>query len=401
MKIKLSSNNVFQYLVDIGLCEKQDIELTNIIPKSSQSGRQNLIFLTINLPSVGQIFIKQSHYDNNINNIIKKEWLFQSFLQSSPNLNYICSLNLQILHFDKINSIIIYKCPPNYIDLESYYRNHKNFSPTIAELVGTTLAALHCKTLNSHNCYDFMNKVVEGKVYYQFPHPSYLLDQLEPETLLKELHLGGNSFLYFYQRDKNLKGTVTDLVVNHNRFCLTHNNFKLDNILIFNQWQEILEQTNSDNNNQAFIRINNWEKCSWGDPAFDVGTVIADYLLLWLNSLILHSEIKLEKSLQLARMPLGTIQPSIVALTRSYINKFPKCLKEYPNFLNRVIQFTGLALIYKITTMIQSFQNFNFHMIYILKVATNLLCQPEKSFMSVFGMTELAFIESITLSTFK
>lgn len=38
----------------------------------------------------------------------------------------------------------------------------------------------------------------------------------------------------------------------------------------------------------SIIRLIDWEKWTWGDPALDVGTVIASYLKLWLKSLIVN-----------------------------------------------------------------------------------------------------------------
>jgi hypothetical protein len=114
--------------------------------------------------------------------------------------------------------------------------------------------------------------------------------------------------------------------------------------------------------------------------------VIAGYLLLWLNSIIVHPAINLDQSLRLATVPLELIQPSVVTLTRSYISSFPKILEEYPDFINQIIRFTGLALIYEIIERLQSFKTFNNQCICILQLAKTLLCRPEESFKSVFGI---------------
>jgi len=59
-----------------------------------------------------------------------------------------------------------------------------------------------------------------------------------------------------------------------------------------------------------------WEACSWGDPAFDLGTLLASYLRIWLSSLIVDPTLELAESLSLAMIPLEEIQPSILALIR-------------------------------------------------------------------------------------
>jgi Phosphotransferase enzyme family len=394
VKIKLSSNNVSQYLVDVGICQEQDIKLIKINPKCS-SGSNNLIFLTIYLPNRLQLFVKQenNYLNNNKTNIIQCEQRLHSFLQRLPSLNQT-HLLVKILHFDESNFILIYQESNNYVNLETSYKKNNVFPVAIAELLGANLANLHRESLNSQTCYNFMNEAPDGKCNYQFPHPSYLLGRIGAETLIKEFPPEGNRFMAFYHSSETLMNAVIELVENRYDYCLTHNDFELNNILI---WQNTSSQiTKSD---EKLIKVINWEKSSWGEPAFDVGTAIASYLLLWLRSLIAHPAIKFELSLQLAIIPLEAIQPSIVALTSSYINSFPKVLEDFPDFLIRVIRFTGLSLLYKVIASIQSFQGFDNREICILQLVKSLLCQPEKSFISIFGMTEVEFMKLISSST--
>ena len=68
---------------------------------------------------------------------------------------------------------------------------------------------------------------------------------------------------------------------------------------------------------------------------------------------------------------------------------FSKVLEEGSDFFKRVIQFAGLALIYKIVEDIISQKDFNNQYICIFQVAKSLLCQPEKSLTYIFGVTKL------------
>jgi hypothetical protein len=389
--MKISSSNVAHYLLDAGICQKQDIKLMSIIPRPSK-GRNNLIYLTIVLPNTRHLFLSQDSHLHNLDHIkkIKVEWQIHEFLQTCPELASILNMKLKIIHFDELSSILIHECPKDLVDLESYYISQKAFSTGIAELMGTTLAYIHHETLISHKLYDFMSKV-KGKPCYQFPYPNHLLERVTPETLMEEFTPEGYGFLAFYQQAETLKAAVTELVATQRYLCLTHNNLQLNNILIPKHWDHLSPQIKQ--SGESIIKLLNWESCSWGSPAFDLGTVIASYLLLWLNSLIRHSAISLEQSLQLATIPLEVIQPSIVAFIRAYINNFPEILEKYPNFFRRVVQFTGLALIYKIIEMIQYFQDFNNQSTSILQLSKRLICKPEESLISVFGITESALVE--------
>ncbi|NES40914.1 aminoglycoside phosphotransferase family protein [Moorena sp. SIO2C4] len=380
MTIKLCSKNLSQYLIDTGLFSEQDLESMSIEFQGNSNWKIVLI-------SDCQLVVKQDihHHNSDTTNKIDNEWQLYRFFNSCPDLSYIISLYPEISYFNKTNSIMIYKYPKDYIDLESYYNNQKIFPIKIAELVGFTLAALHRDTLNSHNCCDFMNQTVEAKFRYQFPYPVYLEDRLDPETFFNsppETY----KFINLYQGHEWLRTAVKKLVLEHSHYCLTHNKPLLNNILIPWHWEELLSKSNK--SEQSFAKMINWEDCSWGDPAFDLGTAIAGYFLLWLNSLIVHPDIELNKSLQLATIPLEIIQPSVVALTRVYLSSFPKVLEDCPEFTKRVIQFSGLALIYKIIAMIQSFSGFNNQSICLLQLAKSLICQPEESFKSVFGIKE-------------
>jgi hypothetical protein len=383
--MKLSSNNVCQYLSDVGIVSKKDIGIITIEPQLSNSW---LVLLQSN----HKLIVKQKHYlqDNNTNNIILKEYVLNQFLSFSKDLDYARSLTLEVIHFDEINSVIIYSVR-DYIHLEDYYKSQESFSSTtIAKLVGTTLAVLHLETLKSQDCYNFMNDNVEGKFSYQFPYPIYLQDRLDAETFFT-LPPEAYNFIGLYQRFENLKAAVKELVFSHTHYCLTHNNLRTSNILIPSQGINILSQ--AENSKQSIIRLINWESSSWGDPASDLGAAIAGYLLFWLNSLIVHPAIELEKSLQLSTVPLESIQPLIVALTRAYISNFPEILEDCPDFLKRLVQFTGLSLIYSVLALIDSFQGFNNQSLCRLQLAKNLICKPEKSFISVFGMTESALVD--------
>jgi thiamine kinase-like enzyme len=130
-----------------------------------------------------------------------------------------------------------------------------------------------------------------------------------------------------------------------------------------------------------------WERSTWGDPAFDLGTLISSYLQLWLGRLIISSSLSIEESLRLAITPLESLQPSIAALTQAYLQTFPEILEHRPDFIIRIVQFSGLALIQQIQAMIQYQKSFGNTGIAMLQVAKTLLGRPEASIPTVFGTT--------------
>ncbi|MDF5714043.1 MAG: hypothetical protein PUP93_09135 [Rhizonema sp. NSF051] len=381
MAIKLNYKNLFHYLIDAAICQKDDLDALKVDVNSTTF--YWVIELTQNQ---GKLFVKQiPHSSTLVNDIrISTEWKLYNFLQSHKDLDYASSLTTEVLHFDDSNSILIYKCPNDSITLQSFYENQKTFPIVLAELLGATLANLHSQTINSQECYNFLSEFEESKLNYQVPYPDYLSDYLvsriEPESLKKTQALSWR-FLGTFQQTEVVREVVTELVLNHRRCCLTHNNIQFHKILIPSHWDKlVLELQDID---KSLIKIIDWEACSWGDPACDLGKAILGYFLFWLNSMIVHPAIEIKKSIQLATIPLEVVRPSIVAMTKAYINTYPKILEDYPEFLKRVIQFAGLGLIYQLLSEFQfqpqialSHQNLYFF------IAAQLICKPEK-FLSI------------------
>ena len=381
MAIKLNSKNLLDYLIDAAICQKDDLNYLKVDVNSRTF--HWVIELSQNQ---GKLFVKQLPHFSTLDNDIRvyKEWKLYNFLQSHKDLDYASSLTPEVLHFDESNSILIYKCQNNYITLQSYYENQEAFPIALAELVGTTLAKLHSQTMNSQECYTFLTELEGSKLNYQLPYPNYLSDYLisriEPESL-KKTQLLCWRFLGIFQQSEAVREIVTELVLNHRHCCLTHNNIQFQKIFIPRHWEKLVSEIQD--SDQSLIKIVDWEACSWGDPAGDLGKVILGYFLFWLNSMIVHPAIEIKKSIQLATIPLEIVRTSIVAMTKAYINIYPKVLEDYPDFLKRVIQFTGLGLIYQLLAEFQlqpeialSHQGLYFF------IATQLLCKPEK-FLSI------------------
>ncbi|WP_089126835.1 phosphotransferase [Tolypothrix sp. NIES-4075] len=377
MTIKLNSKNLFYYLIDAAICQKDDLDSLKVDVNSKTF--HWVIELSQNQ---GNLFVKQLPHSSTLDNDVRisKEWKLYNFLQSYKDLDYISSLTPEVLHFDDSNSILIYKCPSDYITLQSYYENQEAFPIALAELLGTTLAKLHSQTMSFQECYTFLTELEECKLKYQLPYPdylsNYLISRIEPESLKKSQSLSWR-FLGIFQQSEAVREIVTDMVLNHRHCCLTHNNIQFHKIFIPRHWEKLVSEIQD--SDQSLIKIVDWEACSWGDPACDLGKAILGYFLFWLNSMIVDPAIEIKKSIQLATIPLEVVRTSIVAMTKAYINTYPKILEDYPEFVKRVIQFAGLGLIYQLLAefQLQPDMALNHQELYFF-IGAQLLCKPEK-----------------------
>ena len=303
------------------------------------------------------------------------EWRIQEFLQTFPELNHLHPSLPQVLHFDAENSIMVFRYLDDYQDLMEFYTKENNFSTEIAIEIGTFLAAIHRDTFNNQEYQDFFSQNPDNPRTEQVKNLIQGLERIEPE-IFGLVPDDGLRFFALYQRYDSLGEALTNLGNAVNPCCLTHNDLKLNNILVHEDWQK---STNS------IIRLIDWERSAWGDPAFDLGTLISSYVQLWLSSLVISNSLSIEESLSLAMTPLEKLQPSIGTLTQAYLDTFPEILEHRPDFLLRVMQFAGFALIQQIQAMIQYQKSFGNTGIAMLQVAKSLLCRPEQSMPTIFG----------------
>ncbi|MCC5668093.1 aminoglycoside phosphotransferase family protein [Nostoc sp. CHAB 5784] len=385
MVLSLSSHNVIQYLQEAGLCSSED----DASDKSELPGSsKNNFGLLVTLADNRKLLIKQ---ERNVNNKdaapheLFQEWLFHQLLQQFPVLGNISAIAPLVVHFDQENSILVRNYLGDYLELATFYHNNGIFPQEIATAIGTTLAGLHRATYNRREYKDFMATAPQGEFRYGFYNPAQGVESIGPE-IFGTVPTDALKFYLLYQQSESLESAIADLAYDWNPCCLTHNDLKLNNILVHSRWEKL---------DNCLIRLIDWEACSWGDPAFDLGTLLASYLGIWLKSLVVDPTIKLEESLHLAFTPLESLQPSIIALIRAYLNAFPLILEYRNDFIVRVIQFAGLSLIHQIQDMITCQKSFNNADICMLQVAKSLLTMPQQGVLTIFGISESEILNPV------
>ncbi len=363
----LSSRNVFNYLVESGLCDEKDQAL------SIESKSVKNFNLLVNCPNYRQFLVKQERHDldGKTHEEFVKEWRIHQLLQKFTELDPLKSMISEAIHFDPIRSIIVLKYLSDYGDLDDFYTQQQIFPSIVAEKVGEMIATIHRATINREDYKQFLchNSDIDKP-------PNFMrgLEQIQI-GIFSEVSIENLKFFKLYQRYESLGLAIAELKTAFCRCCLIHNDLKLDNILLAHEWQSAASP----------IRLIDWEKFTWGDPAADLGRLLTAYLKIWLDSLIVSTDIDLQTALSVATTPLEAIQPSIVALVTAYLRIFPEILELRADFLNRVMQFTGLALIKNIRLSIQYHKPFNNIGICMLQVATTLLCHPQQSISMILG----------------
>jgi thiamine kinase-like enzyme len=377
MAFLLSTKNVFSYSIEQKICKPEDRILSE--PELKPAKNFNVL---LSLQNGCSILIKQERLNRERKTAgeFLNEWRVHEGLRQSPELDALQPLLSEVVHFDADNSIIVFHYLTDHRDLTHFYAKENVFPIEIPSTIGKVLATIHQATFDRQDYRDFL---VQDRDSSPSKKATKNLDRLEPE-IFGAVPADGLKFFALYQRFDSLGQAIAQLTEALQPCCLTHNDLKLNNILLHNDW----EQTEG-----SPIRLIDWERGAWGDPVFDLGTLVASYLQMWLGSLVVSKDIAIEESLRLAMTTLEQIQPSIAALISAYFETFPKIVEHRPDFLERVVQCTGLALIQQIQATIQYQKSFGNMGICMLQVAKSLLCRTDHSIPTVFGMSASELLE--------
>ena len=387
MEYSISSQNVSEYIINSNLYNADQISIektTNIAGKNFN--------LLLELSNEDSLLVKQErqYFEGRTLGEFFNEWQIHQLLQKFTELDSIRLFFPEILHFDVENSALIFKYQKNYQDLMDFYVKENIYPVHIAKQIGKISAEIH-KATEQKEYENFWRSNQKDDLNHRVLQMTRDLERITPE-IFGTVTNDGLKFYSLYQRYDSLRLAIMELLNALQSKCLIHGDLKLNNILLHEKWQQDDESINREEN--PLVRLIDWERGTWGDPAFDLGAIIAGYLQIWLGSLIVNKNTDIKTSMDSAITPLKLIQPSMTVLVVTYLDNFPKILDSYPDFLLRVIQCAGFFLIMQIQAMIQRKQRFGNTSICTLQVAKSLLCQPEQSIPTIFGTTKSEIIRS-------
>jgi thiamine kinase-like enzyme len=387
MKTILDANNVFEYLAKIAYCNVSDRDTSKISIINAKNFN-----LVIEFNDGRHLLVKQELHNNlgESHGEFWVAWQIRKLVEQFSNLNEkIGNFLPELLYFDPESSILVVNYLSKYIDLARYYDREHQFPLPIASKIGQLLATIHTQTFQQPDYYQFLkidselaqqSETVDRSARHDLDRSNTaieIVDRLSRITpqVFQTMPLECLQFLKLYQRFPSLTTALADLSEAIVPSCLIHNDLKLNNILLDVDWQHP---------ESTVIKLIDWERASWGDPAFDLGCILGSYLEIWLDGLAIGEMLSINESLRLALTPLELLQPSLLALVQSYLTGFPTIAIDRPDYLDRAIQFAGLALIQRIEISIDEERSFGDRGIMMLQVAKQLICTPRAAMKTLF-----------------
>ncbi len=332
------------------------------------ASRRNLNFQLIS--ERGPCYLlKQGATPDSAETIAREAAVYQHLQSSIGTLGFDQYLP-RFFEYDQEEQILIIEFLRDAQSLWEYHDRRGRFLPAIAASIGTALSTLHRL--------DWVDDERETDGDRFKLQPPWIISIHRP-NLEEFQHLSGANIqaIRIIQQFPEFCDLLDDLRREWVTENLIHFDIKWDNCLIISRRSGV-ESTR--------LRIVDWELAGVGDPCWDVGSVFNDYLSYWLDSIPLIGETPPERFIELARYPLGKMQPAMRSFWDSYARRMGLDAPTSAEWLLRAVKYAAARLVQTAYEHMSYSGRLTGGVVCSLQVSLNILRRPEEAIVHLLGI---------------
>ena len=149
------------------------------------------------------------------------------------------------------------------------------------------------------------------------------------------------------------------------------------------RWDNCLAVAAPGSRRRTRLLLVDWELAGRGAAGFDVGTVLAEYLRLWVGSIQIVDPRNPGRLMDQAGHPLVFMRPALRAFWSAYGLANP----QRPT-LQRVTQLAAVRLLQTAVERAQALATSSAHVVTLVQLASNMLRYPDDAALSLLGLRE-------------
>jgi aminoglycoside phosphotransferase (APT) family kinase protein len=245
------------------------------------------------------------------------------------------------------------------------HQSRGRFSTSVAANVGRALGSLHGESAG----------VPEAERPYATA-PFALTVHRPAVSWLRDLSAANLELIKLIQNAPDVTGMLEELRGEWRAECIVHNDYKADNCMVVR---------GADGRGKG-VRLIDWEAGGWGDPAWDAGSVLGDYLSSWLSSIPITGSDPPERWPELARFPLERMRPAL----RSFWDAYPRAAgldaTAADRMLVRATRYSAARLLQTAFEMTQARTQLTGTVMCLCQVAVNVLRRPHEAAVRLLGI---------------
>ena len=260
------------------------------------SSRRNHNFKVIRSNGPG-LFVKQMrHTQPDAMLTLQREAACYELAREHPALGRLMP---RLVKYDHARHVLVVELLPEAESLGDYHVRQNAFPLEIGRMLGEALGTCHARS-NTFPENKALKELLTRRV------PTILTLGRGGFAMLGKFGRIGPSASTVLQQHKDLQALLDALGEEWRFDSLIHGDMRWDNVLVFST------PTGPD------FRIVDWEMADFGDAAWDVGTVLQNFLSAWILSMPVDSNLPPEAYVGVATRPLEPMQPVLRAFWSAY-----------------------------------------------------------------------------------
>lgn len=268
--------------------------------------------------------------------------------------------------YDADRHVLVLEFIPAAVDLATYHHNVRRPPIRVATAIGANLAELHCLSTG------------QSQPERTEPRPSALTLHRPHVRMARDCSPACLNLICILQSTDGYGPYLDELNRSWAATALIHRDIRLKNFLLT---APVRTMRHTD------LKLIDWEFASVGDPRWDIGSALGNYLSLWLQSIPTTGMVDLSQSTALAKCPLSSIQPAIRACWNTYVTRRGLASEAAERMLVGTVGFAAARLVQTAYEAAQGSLRLTTTGVLHLQLALNMLARPEETVAHLYGLT--------------
>lgn len=359
----MRESDVVAYLLSRGLIETVSILDGDL--RVIDISRRNANF-RVEQKAGRSYFIKKNIHNDPLVCVSREAQCYRLISEASRS-TLIRNIIPEIVHHDEEEDLLILELCPDAEDLRRYHQRLGRFPRWVAACLGRALADLHATPLPAAEADP--GRRLTG------PEPAGFYLHRPGLTVLFDFSTAATEIIRLVQRSPDVCDRLDTLRREWRPTALIHHDVRWDNVLIVRPRP-----------GASSLKVIDWEAAGLGDPAWDLGSLLGDYVSFWVSSIPLNARAEPASYLELATFPIASMQPAIRALWAAYVRRAGLAPPEAEALLPRVARYAGLKLMHTSLESVQASPECTMTAICLLQVGVNMLLRPSDAAGVLFGI---------------
>lgn len=354
----LAGAGVVDYLLEQGLMSVADVVDGGLVIDDVSRRNRNVVVRTRSRPG---LFVKQRDPRQSTMTLHREADVYRLLRVAGRAFAHHHAARLR--HIDRSRGLLILEHLDGVEPLQSVRRRGQAVDEACARGLGRALGRLHAIPLSTDQAPDAP--------------PIWVFSLCRPNRdVLTDLSAASLSVVRIVQQSPTMVETLRRLSRRRTPKRLIHGDLRLDNCLV---------AVPAGYAGPERLVLVDWELAGMGDPAWDVATVLCEYLAVWLRSMPLADSLPLDESLAQAACPLSDMRPSLAAFWSAYCTRRGSLDRPW-GFLICSVRLMGARLLQTAIETAQTSSHLTKTVVSMLQLAEHTLARPRHVMERLLGL---------------